>query len=92
MYLNHQLKSVLIPLQLIAALSAMDTGVQKKTFRRGMTKLIFPKEEIDDTSRTFSCLNKKVLQEQLKLKQKKKRVEFISMLLDTLSASKSINR
>ena len=41
-------KSVLIPLGLTAAASAIDTAIQKKVFWSGMTTLIISNEEMDD--------------------------------------------
>ena len=46
--LNPLAKSVLIPLGLPAAASAIDTAIQKKVFWSGMTTLIISNEEMDD--------------------------------------------
>ena len=41
-------KSVLVPLGLAAAASAIDASIQKKIFGSGTPTLVFSKEEIDD--------------------------------------------
>ena len=57
-----------------------------------MTTLIISNEKMDNISWAFSCLNKKSVIETIKTEAKEERGGLIGMLLDTLSASKSINR
>ena len=53
-------QSVLIPLELTAAASATDAGIQKK-IRSRMTKLIISNEEIDDIMKIVKSLEESCL-------------------------------
>ena len=85
-------KSVLIPLRLIAEVSAIDTAVQKKIFGSGMAALIILNEEIDDIMKIVKSLEEsglliKGVSETIKNEAKEERGGFLSMLLGTLGAS-----
>ena len=49
-------KSVLIPLQLTAAVLATEAAIQKKLFGSGMTTLIISTEEMNDIMKTVKSL------------------------------------
>ena len=70
-------KSVLILLGLRE--SATNAAIQKKIFRSRMTTLIIPNEEMNDITKIIKSLEDaglliKVLEKQLKMKQKNKKV------------------
>ena len=58
MYLNLA-KSVLIPLGLTAAASAVDAAIHKKMFRSGVTTLIISNVEINDIMKIDKSLELK---------------------------------
>ena len=49
-------KSVLITLEITAAVSATDAAIQKKRFSSGMTTLIISNEEMDDILKIIKSL------------------------------------
>ena len=49
-------KSVLIPSEITAAVSATDAAIQKKRFGSGMTTLIISNEEMDDILKIIKSL------------------------------------
>ena len=73
MYSTPLAKSVLIPLGLIAAASAIDAAIQKKVFGLG-TKWILSWKQLS-LSMKLVCW-KRFLVEQFKFKQKNRKVDF----------------
>ena len=74
-------ESVLIPLGLTAAASAIDVGIHKKMFGSVITTLIISNEEMNDITKIVKSrekfgLLKKVFTRQLKMKQKNKKESF----------------
>ena len=88
-------KSVLVPLGLIAAASAVDAGIHKKILRSGHnnnTTLIISNDVMDDILKIVKSLEDsglllKGVSETIQNKAKEQRGGFISMLLGTLGAS-----
>ena len=83
-------KSVLIQSGLTVAASPADAGIHKKILGSG-TILIISNDEMEDTIKIVksledSCLLSKRVK-QFKMKQKKQKGGFLSMLLGTLGAS-----
>ena len=58
MYLNHRLKSVLIPLELTAASSATDVAIHTRMFGSGTTTLIIFNKKINDIMEIVQSLEK----------------------------------
>ena len=82
-------KSVLIPLGLLAAASATDAAIHKKTFGSGATTLIISHEEMNDIMKIIKSLKKsglliKGVNETIKNKAKEQTGGFTSVLLGTL--------
>ena len=92
-------KSVLIPLGLTAAASAIDAGIHKKMFGFGMypsdlakqTTLIISNKEMNDTMKIIKSLEEyglliKGVSETIKNEAKEQKEGFLSLLLGTLGA------
>ena len=88
------LKSVIKPLGLLdltAAFSAIDAGVQKKIYGSGTT-LVISSEEMNDILKIIHALEDsnillKVVTKAIKNKTREQKGRFLSMLLSTLGAS-----
>ena len=85
-------KSVLIPLGLTAAASAVDAGILKKFLGSGTTTLIISNDEIKDIIRTVKSLEDsglllKGISKIIQNEAKEQKGGFLSMLLGTLGAS-----
>ena len=87
-------KSVLIPLGLTAAASAVDAGIHKKILGSGHnnTTLIISNDEMDDILKIVKSLENsgvllKGVRETIQHEAKEQRGGFLSMLLGTLGAS-----
>ena len=89
-------KSVLVPLGLTAAASAVDAGIHKKILRSGSdhnnTILIISNDEMDDIIKIVKSLEVsgvllKGVSETIQNEAKEQRGGFLSMLLGTLGAS-----
>ena len=86
-------KNVLIPLGLTAAASAADAGIHKKVLGSGdNTTLIISNDEMEDIIRIVKSLEDsglliKGVTETVQNEVKEQKGGFLSMLLDTLSAS-----
>ena len=85
-------KSVLIPLRLTAAASAIDAAIHKKMFGSGFTTLIISNEEMEDIMKVVKSLENSGLlikdtNETIKNEAKKQKERFLRMLLGTLGAS-----
>ena len=88
-------KSVLAPLGLTAAISAIDGSIQKKIHGSGV-KLIIEQEDMNDIIKIIEALeNSGILLEgvskTIENETKEQRGGFLSMLLDTLGASLLVN-
>ena len=84
-------KSVLAPLGLTAAMSAIDGSIQKKIHGSGV-KLIIEQEDMNDFMKIIEALENssillKGVSKTIENETKKQRGEFLSMLLGTLGAS-----
>ena len=85
-------KSVLIPLGLTAAASAVNAGILKKFLGSGTTTLIISNDEIKDIIRTVKSLEDsglllKGISKIIQNEAKEQKGGFLSMLLGTLGAS-----
>ena len=87
-------KSVLVPLGLTAATSAVDAGIHKKILGSGHnnTILIISNDEIEDILKIVRSLEDsglllKVVSETIQNEAKEQKGGFLSMLLGTLGAS-----
>ena len=85
-------KSVLIPLRLTAAASAIDAGIHKKILGSGNTTLLMSNEEMNDIIKIVQALEDsnillKGLTETVKNETKEQKGGFLSMLLGTLGSS-----
>ena len=85
-------KSVLIPLGLTAAASAVDAGILKKFLGSGTTTLIISNDEIKDIIRIVKSLEDsglllKGISKIIQNEAKEQKGGFLSMLLGTLGAS-----
>ena len=87
-------KSVLVPLGLTAAASAVDAGIHKKILGSGHnnTILIISNDEIEDILKIVRSLEDsglllKVVSETIQNEAKEQKGGFLSMLLGTLGAS-----
>ena len=74
-------KSVLVPLGLIAVVSAIDVAIHKEMFRSGMTILIISNKEMNDITKVVRSLEEsgvsiKGVSERIKMKQKNKKADF----------------
>ena len=86
MYLNQQLKNILIPLGLTA--SATDAALHKNIFGYSNTTLIISNEEINDIMKIIKSLQEsgsliKGVSETIKNKAKEQKGGFLGMLLGT---------
>ena len=89
------LKSVIKPLGLLdltAASSAIDAGVQKNIYGSGTTTLVISSEEMNDIMKIVQALEDsnillKVVTKTIKNKTKEQKGGFLRMLLGTLGAS-----
>ena len=84
-------KNVLAPLGLTAAMSAIDSSIQKKIHGSGV-KLIIEQEDMDDIMKIIEALEKsgillKGVSKTIENETKEQRGGFLSMLLGTLGAS-----
>ena len=75
-------KSVLIPLRLTAAASAIDAAIHKKMFGSGFTTLTISNEEMNDFMKTVKSLEEsqlliKGVSETIKMRQKNKKEGFL---------------
>ena len=85
-------KTVLAPLGITAAASAIDAGIQKKIHGSGTTTLIISNEEMNDIMKIVQALEDsnillKGVTKTIKNKTKEQKGGFLSMLLGTLGAS-----
>ena len=85
-------KKVLAPLGLAAAMSATDTGIQKKVHGSGTTTLIISNEEVNDIMKMVQALEDsnvllKRVTKTIKNETEEQKGGFLSMLLGTLGAS-----
>ena len=85
-------KSVLFPLELIAAASAADAGIHKQILGSGNTTLIIPNKDIEDLIKIVKSLKDSGLllngvTESVQNEVKEQRGGFFSMLLGTLGSS-----
>ena len=85
-------KSVLAPLGLTAAMSAIGGSIQKKIHGSGTTKLIIENEDMNDIMKIIEALENsgillKAVTKTIENETKEQRRGFLSMLLGTLGAS-----
>ena len=85
-------KSVLTPLGLTAAMSAVHAGIQKKIFSSGTTTLVISNEEISDIMKIVQAFEDsnillKGVTKTIKNETKENNGGFLSVLLGTLGAS-----
>ena len=85
-------KTVLAPLELTAAMSAIDGSIKKKILGSGTTSLIISNDEMNDIIKIVKSLENsgvllKGVSETIQHEAKEQRGEFLSMLLGTLGAS-----
>ena len=85
-------KKVLLPLRLLAGMSAADAAIQKKIYGSGTTALIISNEEMEyimkkNKSVEESGLLIKGISKTIKNEAKEQKGEFLPMLIGTLAAS-----
>ena len=85
-------KSVLLPIGLLAEMSAADAAIQKKIYGSGTTALLIPNKEIEDIMKIVKSLEEsglliKRISETIKNETKEQKGGFIPLLLGTLDAS-----
>ena len=86
-------KNILVPLGITAAASAIDTGIQKKVHSSGTTTLIISNKEMNDVMKIVQTLAEdsnillKIITKTIENEIKKRKREFLGMLLGTLVAS-----
>ena len=85
-------KSVLLPLELKAAVSETNAAIQKNIFASGMSAMKMSNEEMEDIMKIVKSLEESGLlmngvSETIKNKVKKQKGGFLPMLLGTLAAS-----
>ena len=85
-------KNVLAPLDLTAAMSAIDGSIQKKIHGSGATKLIIENEDMNDIMKIIEALENsgillKGVSKTIGNETKEQKGGFLSMLLGTLGAS-----
>ena len=86
--LKPSAKSILIPLRLTAAASAIDAAIHKKIFESGFTTLIISNKEISDIMKIVkSGLLIKDVSEIIKNETKEQKGGFLGMLFGTSGAS-----
>ena len=72
-------KNILVPLELTAAMSAIDGAIQKKLHGSGTTTLVISNEEMNDIIKIFQALeDSNIKNVQLKTKQKNKKGDFLA--------------
>ena len=84
-------KNILAPLGITAAVSAIDTGIQKKIHDSGITTLIIPIEEMNDIMKIVQALEDsnillKGVTKTIKNETKEQKTGFLSRLLGTSGA------
>ena len=85
-------KSILAPLGITAATSAIDAGIQKKVRGSGTTTLIISNKEMNDTMKIVQALEDsnillKGVTKTIKNEARRQKGGFLCMLLGTLGAS-----
>ena len=85
-------KSVLLPLELSAGMSAADAAIQKKIYASGITTLIISNKEMEDIMKIVKLLEEsglpiKGISETIKNETNKQKGRFLPMLFGTLDAS-----
>ena len=85
-------KNILVPLEIIAAASAIDAGIQKKIHVSGITTLIISNEEMNDVIKIIQSLEDsnillKGVTNTIKNEAKEQNGGFLSIPLGTLGAS-----
>ena len=85
-------KTILAPLEITAAASAINAGIQKKIHGSGITTLIISNEEMNDKIKIVQSLEDsnillKGATKTIKNETKKQKGGFLSMLLGTLGIS-----
>ena len=85
-------KTILAPLEITAAASAINAGIQKKIHGSGITTLIISNEEMNDKIKIVQSLEDsnillKGVTKTIKNETKKQKGGFLSMLLGTLGIS-----
>ena len=85
-------KSVLVALELIAAVSATDAAIQKNNFGSSMTILVFSKEEVDDIMKIIKSFKEaglliETVSETVENELKEQKGGFLGILAATLGAS-----
>ena len=90
--LKPLVKSVLIPLGLMAAESATDAAIHRKMFGSGFKTFIISNNEMEDIMKIIKSLENfgllvKGVSETIKNEAKEQKGRFLPMLLDTLSSN-----
>ena len=85
-------KNILVPLEIIAAASAIDAGIQKKIHVSGIATLIISNEEMNDVIKIIQSLEDsnillKGVTNTIKNEAKEQNGGFLSIPLGTLGAS-----
>ena len=85
-------KSVLLPLELSAGMSAADAAIQKKIYASGITTLIISNKEMEDIMKIVKLLEEsglpiKGISETIKNETNEQKGRFLPMLFGTLDAS-----
>ena len=85
-------RSLLIPLWLTAAVSAIDAAIHQKMFGSGNVTLIISNEEMNDVMKSIKSLEEsglliKGVSETIKTEAKEQKGGFLSVLLRTLGVS-----
>ena len=85
-------KTYFSPLEITAAASVVDAGIQKKIHGSGTTTLIISNEEINDITKIVQALEDsnillKEITKTIKNETKEQKEGFLGMLLGTLGAS-----
>ena len=88
----HWAKNILAPLGITAAVSAIDTGIQKKIHSSTTATLIISREEMNDIMKIVQALKDsnifiKGITRAIKNETKEQKGGFLSMLLGTLGVS-----
>ena len=90
--LTPSAKVFMLPLRLLAGMSAEDAAIQKKIYGSGSTVLIVSNEEMEDIMKIVKSPEQSRLlitgiSETIKNEAKEQKSGFLSMLLETLGAS-----
>ena len=85
-------KNVLAPLEITAAVSAIDVGIQKRIHGPGTRTLIISNEEMNEITKSVQSLENsnfllKGVTKRTKNETKEQKREFLSMLFGTLGVS-----